>query len=221
MSEPLEDLIAKLAADGGRVKRLRPPMTRAMLWLGAVVLASVLAVASFADLGLFVSRIEDPKLRLEIAGTVLTALAAVFAAFHLSLPDRSTAWAWLPVPPLVLWIASSGYACWQNWIRFGPEGWSLGESADCFRLLLGISLPLGATLLLALSRARPLNPTPVAISGGLGVAGIAAVLLQFFHPFDVTFMDLGVHAVAVGLVVLGSALSRRVLGSPEAQTSRG
>jgi hypothetical protein len=221
MSEPLDDLIEKLAADGRRVRRLAPPMTRAMLWLGAVLLVSALAVWSFADLPLFMSRIDDAKLRLELAGTVLTGIAAIVAAFHLSLPDRPTTWAWLPVPPLVLWVASSGYACWQHWIRFGPEGWTLGESADCFRLLLGVSLPLGAALLLVLSHARPLNPTPVAIAGGLGVAAIAAVLLQFFHPFDVTFMDLGVHAVAVGLVILAARMSSGLLGRPEDQASRG
>ena len=221
MSEPLDDLIETLAADGRRVRRLAPPMTRAMLWLGAVLLISALAVWSFADLPLFMSRIDDAKLRMELAGTVLTGIAAIVAAFHLSLPDRSATWAWLPVPPLVLWIASSGYSCWQNWIRFGPEGWTLGESADCFRLLLGVSLPLGAALLLVLSRAHPLNPTSVAIAGGLGVAAIAAVLLQFFHPFDVTFMDLGVHAVAVGLVILAARMSSGLLGQPENQASRG
>ena len=47
--------------------------------------------------------------------------------------------------------------------------------------------------------------------GGLGVAGIAAFLLQFFHPFDVTLLDLAIHAVAVGLVVGVSAVSARAL----------
>jgi hypothetical protein len=221
MSEPVDDLIRKLAAEGSRVRRLRPPMTRALVWLASVALVALLAILSFADLPLFTSRIEDRKLQLELAGTVLTGIAAVVAAFHLSLPDRPATWALLPLPPLVLWVASSGYSCWQHWIRFGPDGWSLGESADCFRMILGASVPLGAALLLALSRARPLNPMPVAIVGGLGIAAIAAVLLQFFHPFDVTFMDLGVHAVAVGLVLLGSAIASRFLGQPDPQASRG
>lgn len=86
MSEPLDDLIEKLAADGRRVRRLAPPMTRAMLWLGAVLLVSALSVWSIADLPLFMSRIEDAKLRLELAGTALTGIAAIVAAFHLSLP---------------------------------------------------------------------------------------------------------------------------------------
>ena len=76
-------------------------------------------------------------------------------------------------------------------------------------MILGISLPVGISLLLLLRRARPLTPVSVAAVGGLGAAGIAAFLLQFFHPFDVTFMDLGVHAVAVGIVVMAaSAIGR-------------
>ena len=35
----------------------------------------------------------------------------------------------------------------------------------------------------------------------MGVAALAAFFLQSFHPFDVTFMDLSVHMVAVCIVV--------------------
>jgi hypothetical protein len=64
-----------------------------------------------------------------------------------------------------------------------------------------------------LLRAKPLAPAAVAAMGGLGVAGIAAFLLQFFHPFDVTVIDLAVHAVAVGLVIVVSAVSGQKLAT--------
>lgn len=211
MDERVEDLIERLAGDAGPVRRLRPPMTRAVLWLLGVAALSGVAILSFADVGLFITRSEDRKLQLELIGTLLTGIAAIVAAFHLSLPDREAGWALLPLPPLVLWIASSGYSCWRHWVTFGPDGWSLGESAECFRMILGVSVPLGIGLFLVLRRARPLAPVPVAVLGGLGVAAIAALLLQFFHPFDVTFMDLGVHLATVGLVILGSAASSRFL----------
>lgn len=207
----VDDLIRRLAGDAGPVRRLRPPLTRAALWLFAVAILSAVTVATFADAGLFLSRAADTYLLVELIATLLTGVAAIVAAFHLSLPDRSTGWVLLPLPPLLLWIASSGYSCWRHWLVYGPEGWSLGESADCFRMILGTSLPLGVGLFLVVRRARPLAPVPVAIAGGLGIAAISAVLLQFFHPFDVTFLDLGVHIVAVGLVILGSAASSRFL----------
>jgi hypothetical protein len=62
----------------------------------------------------FRRRIVDPALTLELAATAMTGAAAVLAAFNLSLPDRSNAWALLPLPTLLLWIGSSGYACFRN-----------------------------------------------------------------------------------------------------------
>jgi hypothetical protein len=41
------------------------------------------------------------------------------------------------------------------------------------------------------------------------VASLAAFLLQFFHPFDVTFIDLGLHLAAVAtVIVLARAAAR-------------
>ena len=80
----------------------------------------------------------------------------------------------------------------------------------CFGFILGTGLPLGASLLLMLRRARPLAPGAVAATGGLGAAALAAVLLHFFHPFDITVLDLGMHALAVAIVVAAASMSARV-----------
>jgi hypothetical protein len=46
------------------------------------------------------------------------------------------------------------------------------------------------------------------------VAASAAFLLEFFHPFDVTVIDLALHLAAVGVVMaLGIGLRRRVLAT--------
>jgi hypothetical protein len=90
-------------------------------------------------------------------------------------------------------------------LRF--DDFPLGESTQCFRFIVSIGVPLGVTLLPSLRRANPLESLRVAAVGGLGVAAIAACLLQFFHPFDVTFLDLSVDAVAVMLAVAVSSLS--------------
>jgi hypothetical protein len=209
VSEGTEKLIERLVAEAAPVRRLRPPLVRAALWLLAVTALAAAAVLLFSDLDLFGRRVRDPKLALELVGTLATGLVAVIAAFYLSLPDRSRAWALAPLPFLVLWIASSGYSCYRHWLSFGPDGWVIGESAECFAFILAVSLPIGISLLLLLRRARPLTPVSVAAVGGLGAAGIAAFLLQFFHPFDVTFMDLAVHALAIAIVVMAaSAIGR-------------
>ena len=83
----------------------------------------------------------------------------------------------------------------------------VGNSASCFLFILAVSIPLAASLLVLLRRAAPLAPVPAAAAGGLAVAAIAAFALQFFHPFDVTFMDLGIHLLAVTIVVLAAPAS--------------
>ena len=209
MSEATERLIERLAAEAEPVRRLRPPGLRAALWLLAVAALAAIAIAAFADLHVFAQRARDPKLVADMIATVVTGIAAVLAAFELSLPDRRAAWALLPLPPLAAWIATSGYNCYRHWITFGPDGWELGESTHCFRFILSVSVPLGVTLWLLLRRANPLAPVRVAAVGGLGIAALAATLLQFFHPFDVTLMDLSVHAVAIAIVIAVSSLWAR------------
>jgi hypothetical protein len=209
VNDATDRLIGRLVADAEPVRRLRPPLVRASLWLLGVAAIGAVLIFAFSDLATFERRAGDPKLVVELIGTLATGIAAIIAAFYVSLPDRSGAWALLPLPPLALWIASSGYSCYRHWIVVGPNGWELGESGHCFRFILAVSVPLGISLLVLLRRTRPLAPVRVATVGGLGVAGLAAFLLQFFHPFDVTFLDLGSHLAAVGLVVTVSSLASR------------
>jgi hypothetical protein len=79
--------------------------------------------------------------------------------------------------------------------------------------ILGVGVPLSLALLLALRRARPIAPRRVAVVGALGTASLAAFLLQFFHPFDLTLMDLLIHAVGVAAVVtlMASCLARNMI----------
>lgn len=200
-------LIEALAAKAQPVKRLRSPTLRAVSWLGAAGALIALAIWLFSDLTLSMQRLQDARLDWEMAGMLLTGILAVVAAFHLSLPDRSAAWALLPLPTLALWLASMGYNCYRHWFI---DGWALGSSWDCLKFIVGVSVPLCASLLYLLRRAAPLAPMRVAAMGGLGVASIAAFALQFFHPFDVTFLDLGTQVITVGLVVLATSVYERM-----------
>ena len=202
MTDDTEGLIARLTDGLEPVKRLSPPGLRAAIWLGIVAVLGAGIVFGFSDLSMFVRRIHDPKLALELTGTLLTGILAVVAAFELSLPDRPITWALLPAPSFALWLGSSGYSCWRQWIVRGPGGLAPGETAHCFLWIVGFGVPLAVALFLALRRAQPLAPGPVAAMAGLGVASLAAFLLQFFHPYDVTFIDLGSHLAAVATVVV-------------------
>ena len=179
------------------------------MFLLAVAAIGGAAVLAFANLAA-AARLAEPAVATETVVALLTGIAAVVAAFHLSLPDRSPRWALLPLPPALAWVASSGAECYADWVRNGAEGWEFGATFVCFRFIVAAGLPLGIALTFALRRAKPLEPVRVAAIGGLGVAALAAVLLQFFHPFDITFIDLGAHAAAIAVVVGVTSLTARL-----------
>ena len=45
--------------------------------------------------------------------------------------------------------------------------------------------------------------------GAVGVAGLSAFILQFFHPFDVTLLDLGAHLAGVLVLIAAMTLIAR------------
>jgi len=51
---------------------------------------------------------------------------------------------------------------------------------------------------------------PIYDIGSGGAAALAAFLLQFFHPFDVTLMDLGTHIAALAVLIAAFSLSGRL-----------
>jgi hypothetical protein len=115
------------------------------------------------------------------------------------------------VLPLMVWLGASGLGCLSNGLSLhGPDGIS-GESPHCFAFIVGMSVPLALGLFWMLRRARPIAPLSVAALGTLGVAASAAFMLQFFHPFDVTVIDLSLHLAAIALVVLLGTMWRRPL----------
>jgi Negative regulator of sigma F len=193
-------LIKQLVAEARPVRPLRPPLLRAGMWLAAVIGAGMGAILLSARVDVFFARLAEFGLAVEWTATLLTGIAAVIAAFQLSLSDRTALWALLPLPPLAVWLATSGYGCLRNWVM-GQVG-NLGQSTSCFLFIVGFSVPLAVSLLFVLRRAAPLAPLRVAAMGALGVAALSAAALQFFHPFDVTFLDLGVHLFAVLLVIV-------------------
>ena len=205
------DLIGALTANLAPVRRLRPPVTRALSWLLlAALLLAVLAVSQGIRPDL-AQRLHGPSFILGVAGASLTGILAAVAAFMLSLPDRSRFYLLLPAPALVLWLSTIGYQCLTNWVSLEPNGIHLGETAQCFATLVLTSLPLSLAMLVMLRYAAPLRPIAVTLTGSLAVAAITATALSLFHELDATVMilmwNLGTAALFVGL---GGALGGKV-----------
>jgi hypothetical protein len=210
-----DQLIRGLAADLRPVRRLPPPLFRALAWL-AVLVALAIGLAAFANLDAVWQRTSAaPDLWLAVIGSTLTAILAAIAAFELSLPDGPRAWAALPLPAALLWVGASGFGCLRVWIAPQSHVAVMSETADCLMFIVFLSVPLSALLLIMLRRAYPLYPSLTAAIGGLAVAAAAATLLNFFHPYDAAATDLVVHAVAVALVIVANrALGGRIFRVP-------
>ena len=207
--DTIERMIEHLGTDLKPVRRLRPPGTRALLWLaGVAALAGVLA--SFADLPAIAHRLAGaPDMWLAVLGSTLTAVLGAVAAFHLSVPGRSSWWALLPVPSLLLWIGASGLGCLRSWLVPGTHDASMGEVRICLVFILAVSIPLSALMVVMIRRACPLRPNLTALVGGIAIAAGAASLLNFFHPYDASATDLTVHLLAVAVVLVLNQIAAR------------
>jgi hypothetical protein len=208
------DLIDGLCAELRPVRRLRPPLLRTAHWL-LLAAAIVALLAAFrgtrADLLLLLQR---PAFATAFAGSLLTGTLAAVAAFQLSLPDRSRLWLLLPAPALVLWLSTIGYGCLTDWVSLEPDVIRLGSTLECFATLLLVSLPAAAALAVMLRPTAWLDPTPVAVSGGLAVGGIAASAMTLLHDLDATVMVLAWTLGATALIVALGGLSGRRIFAP-------
>jgi hypothetical protein len=205
-----ENLIRDLGADLRPVRRLRAPALRALIWL-AVVAAMALALIALSDVSAVTLRLmAAPDMWISALGSAATTVLAALAAFELLMPDRSRAWALLPMPTALIWIAATGAGCLRAWLIPNAHAATMNEEKDCLLFIVGLSVPLSALLILMLRRAYPLDPGLTAIMAGLAAAAAAATLLLLFHPFDASATDLTVHTFAVGLVVMANrVLARR------------
>lgn len=197
------DLIELLVANAAPVRRLRPPLARAAGWLlFAALILALLAVSHGVrpDLGL---RLQQPVFVIGIAASLATGILAALASFIISVPSRSRRWLLVPVPTLLVWLATVGYGCFTAWASIGPGGISLGETARCFATLVLVGAPLSLAMLVMLRYAALLSPAPVAITGSLAVAGMTSTALSLFHPLDASVMvliwNLGTAALLVAL----------------------
>jgi hypothetical protein len=211
---PHDWLIHGLAADLKPVRPLPSAGKRALIWLGFVVVAG-LVLSLIADLPAFARRfMMTPDMWMAMTGSALTAVLAAIAAFKLSLPDSPRAWAWLPLPALLLWIGASGLGCLRNYVLPGTHVAPMDETMECLAIILALSVPLSILMFAMLREAFSLLPGLTATIAGLAVAAASATLLNLFHPFDAAAVDLLVHAVAVALVIVVSrVLARRIFGS--------
>lgn len=205
------DLINALAANAAPVRRLRPPLVRATVWLTIVAFILVLIGISHGVRPDLARKVQDLIFVIGAVAAAATGVLAAIAAFLVSLPDRSRLWLLLPAPTLGVWLSTVGYGCVTAWVGLGPQGVRLQDVAECFATLVLVSVPTSTAILLMLRHAAPLRPRSVAVMGSLAVAAFTATGLLLFHTLDATVMVLMWNVGAAALfVALGSASARRL-----------
>lgn len=204
-----EETIGRLVGDLQPVRRTRPPLVDALLWTLAVAgIALVLLPRVNVD-ALAARLAAAPDMWMALAGSLVTMVLAAITTFMLGLPDRDPRWALAPLPGLALWLGASGLGCLRAGLEaFGPI--PTHEIIDCFAFIVGFSVPLSGLMFVLRRRAYSLRPTLNAAIAGLAASAAAASLLTLVHPFDATVLDLGVHFIAVAVVVVSNGfVSRR------------
>ena len=214
MSDPRSHavLIDRLGTGLVPVRRLPSPALRALGWLLAVAAIAVALSMHYGLAGMLQRWAAAPDLKWAGVGAVITAITAAWAAFALGVPGRPAAWAWLPLPGMLLWIGASGFGCLRSWIAPGTEVASMHQSVDCLAFIVSFSIPLSALMIVLLRRACPLRPVLTAVMIGLASAAASASLLEICHAYDAAATDLLTHAAAVALVVaVNAAMGGRLL----------
>lgn len=195
-------LIDRLVTTAAPVRRLRPPLVRAA---GYIALAAVVVAALIAWQGVradLVSRLTQPVFFLGLGGAIATGVLAAWSAAALSVPGRSRLWLLLPLPALLIWLASVGRGCMVNWIALGAGQVQRAEVIDCALSLMLAALPLTAAMLGLLRRAAPIWLGPAVLAGGLAAAGLTSAAMILLHQHDASVMVLIWNVGALALVVL-------------------
>lgn len=205
-------LIQQLADRAEPVTRLLAPWRRTTLWVAAsVVYVGIVVAACLLGGGGLPGSIE-PRLVLELAAILATAVTAAIAAFSSVVPGRDRRFLLLPLVPLTVWLTALGHGCLQDWQALGTAGLKVQADWDCALPALILSvLPAGAMLLM-LRRGAPLLPAVSLALGALAAAAMANFGLRIFHAGDVSIQILVWHlGGAVMVSMIASSLGSRVL----------
>lgn len=204
-----EDVIASLAGGLAPVRRLRPPVLRAALWV-LLATALIALLAALRDLRADMDVMSrDPAYWVQLAGAWLTGATATLAAFEISLPDRSRAWLLLPVPSTLMWLSGFAIGCLAHWIAI-PSGAPVAQdSMRCLQTIVMASVPMAVVLWLMLRRARPLRPSSTALLAALAVAAFADTAHLLIHVVEASLLVLLVNLGPVAIIVAALSIFGR------------
>ncbi len=208
-----DQLIAELAATAEPVQSLRPPWARMALWLILALPTIILAIAIHGlDVDL-AAALRNWRFVVEQVATLATALTAAIAALTSTVPGSSRKLYWLPLFPLVVWLATVGAGCVQDYQVLGPAAFSLRIDTGCFIPMVLVGIVPAFTMVTMLQRGAPLSPRLSMVLAALATAALVNFALRFFHFGDVSIMVLVWHFGLIALLsTIAGYIAPRVFG---------
>ncbi|MGD9724834.1 MAG: NrsF family protein [Alphaproteobacteria bacterium] len=198
------ELIDLLAKSAQPVRRLRSPQVRSAAWLSFAI-AVLVVIALYHGLRSDIAeRLSETAFLVQVGASLMTGVAAAYAAFCLSLPDRSPFWTLAPAPGFALWISMIGYGCLESWVSLPPSGLPRSEIFQCLGTIALTSAPLLLLFAIMLRPSRAAKPTAASMMGALSVASFAATGVSLIHDIEASIM---VVMLNLGTVALMIALS--------------
>jgi hypothetical protein len=135
----IDHLIQQLAERAQPVSRLLAPWRRTSLWLGASLAYVGIVVAAHLLAGGGLPGSIEPRLVLELAAILATAITAAIAAFSSVVPGRDRRLLLLPLIPLKR-LATLGHSCPQDWRVLGQPACCAPIGTARFQLIISACL---------------------------------------------------------------------------------
>jgi hypothetical protein len=201
-----EQLIHQLADHPAPVRRLPAPWRRAAVWFAISLPYVVVVVFSHsmpASMPIDLSQmLHDRQFIIEQIATLLTAIAAVMAAFCSVIPGYDRRILLVPLLPLAIWLLSLGEGCVNDWIRLGARGLALRPDWNCLPPAALIGIVPALAIVIMLRRGAPLYPRITLALAALAVAALGNFGLRIYHVGDASIMVLVWHFGSVIVLAL-------------------
>lgn len=206
-------MIDELSARAAPVRRMSSPLRRTLAWLLAALLVTAGIVMTHGGGADWARVMASPDATREWLASLLTGVLAGYAVFQVSVPGRDPRWAWLPLPALLLWLASIGLGCMNEVAREGLAALVFRSGPmECLRVISMTSIPLGLVLLLMVRHAGVVRPRPTALLAMLSAAALSSSAVSLIHDGgESSLMVLIWHIGAVAVLSLASLLCARRL----------
>ncbi len=207
-----DKLIQQLSDRPSPVRRLPAPWRRAAIWF-AISLPYVALVIIMHPMGPDLAHmLADRRFIIEEIATLLTAIAAVMAAFCSVVPGYDRRILLVPLLPLAVWLFMLGEGCVSDWLRQGPGGLEVRADWACLQPGMLIGIVPALAIVIMLRRGAPLYPRITLALAALAVAALGNFGLRIFHVGDASIMLLVWHFGSVLVLALAaSSVGRHLL----------